>query len=448
MKHTGNTGIQGFMFPVGILLFNVFLLAAVCTAQPNVHLDGTNWTLTEYVKNGIPYQPLAGTEITLEFGTDGHIGGSAGCNPYYEVRDSGITIGQVDSTEIFGSTPAVMEQESTYLSPLSRVKTVTVHDKRDSGITIGQVDSTKIFCSTPGVMEQESTYLSLLSGVKTVTVLNNILIFSDAQGTPVLSFEKTVPPLPEPLIGTFWRLESCRTADAASWFIPGETITAVFHENWITGSDGCNYYSAHYNLTGNSLSIGTIRSTLMSCIRLGNVIQRECNYYSLLRKVNTVTAHDDRLIFLDAEGTPVLSFTKIWPEPLVGTTWRLVHYHTPNALLSVIPGTSITAIFDENGRVTGSAGCNNYFAQYNLTGNLLSINTIGAAPDKHDRVCNAPGVMVQEGTYLALLGNVRNFSIQGEELRFPDDEGATLLEYKKAQDRWILIRKILPLPRL
>jgi hypothetical protein len=182
---------------------------------------------------------------------------------------------------------------------------------------------------------------------------------------------------------------------------------------------------------------------MISCIRLSDLIHRECNYHSLLRKVNTVTAHDDRLIFY-AGGTPVLSFTKIWPEPLVGTTRRLVHYHTPYALLSVIPGTTITAIFDKDGSVTGSAGCNNYYAQYNLTGNLLSINTIGSASDKHDRVCSAPGVMVQEGTYLALLGNVRNFSIQGEELRFPDDEGATLLEYKKAQDRWIFISRILP----
>ena len=315
MKHTGNTGIQGFMFPVGLLLFTVFLLAAVCTAQPNVHLDGTNWTLTEYVKNGIPYQPLAGTEITLEFGTDGHIGGSAGCNPYYEVRDSGITIGQVDSTEIFGSTPAVMEQESTYLSPLSRVKTVTVHDKRDTGITIGQVGSAKIFCSSPGVMEQESTYLSLLSRVKTVTVHDNNLTFSDIQGTPVLSFAKTIPPLPEPLIGTNWTLESFHTSDAVSSVISGTTITAVFREDGrVSGSAGCNTYFAGYSRSGSSLSIGTIGTTRMHCGAPG-VMQQEDSYLALLGKVTTFTIEGERMSVSDAGGATLLSYTKA-PVPV------------------------------------------------------------------------------------------------------------------------------------
>jgi heat shock protein HslJ len=271
MKHTGNTGIQGFMFPVGILLFNVFLLAAVCTAQPNVHLDGTNWTLTEYVKNGIPYQPLAGTEITLEFGTDGRIGGSAGCNPYYEVRGTGITIGQVDSPEMF--------------------------------------------CSTPGVMEQESTYLSLLTRVKTATVHDNNLTLSDVNGIPVLSFAKTIPHPPEPLIGTNWTLESFHTADAVSSVISGTTITAVFYEDGrVSGTAGCNTYFARYNLSGSSLSIGTIGTTKMHCGAPG-VMQQENTYLALLGKVTTFTIEGERMSVSDAGGATLLSYTKA-PVPV------------------------------------------------------------------------------------------------------------------------------------
>jgi len=269
MKHTGNSGIPGFIFPVVTLLLIPFILAAGCTGQPDAHLEGTRWTLTGYVKEGIPAQPLSGTEITLEFGTDHRIGGSAGCNLYfapYEVSGTGITIGQAGSTEMY--------------------------------------------CSTPGVMEQESTYLVLLSTVKSVTVDDNNLTLSDAQGTPVLSFAKIVPPLPEPLVGTTWRLESFHTADTVSSVISGTTITAVFEEDGrVTGSAGCNTYFARYNLTGNLLSISTIGTTKMHCSAPG-VMQQESTYLALLGKVTTFTIEGEHLSLSGAGGAPLLSFAK------------------------------------------------------------------------------------------------------------------------------------------
>jgi len=269
MNHTGNTGMPGFTFPVVTILLLPFLFAAGCTGQPDVHLEGTRWTLTGYVEDGIPAQPLAGTRITLEFGTDNRIGGSAGCNLYFA------------SYEVSGT-----------------------------GITIGQAGSTEMYCSTPGVMEQESTYLVLLSTVKSVTVDDNNLTLSDAQGTPVLSFAKIVPPLPEPLVGTTWRLESFHTADTVSSVISGTTITAVFEEDGrVTGSAGCNTYFARYNLTGNLLSISTIGTTKMHCSAPG-VMQQESTYLALLGKVTTFTIEGEHLSLSGAGGAPLLSFAK------------------------------------------------------------------------------------------------------------------------------------------
>ena len=269
MKRTRNTGIRGSIFSAGTLLLIPFFLAAGCTGQPDMPLDGTRWTLTGYVKDGIPSQPLPRTRITLEFGTDGRIGGSAGCNLYFA------------SYEVSGT-----------------------------GITIGQAGSTEIYCSTPGVMEQESTYLSLLSGIKTVTVHDTSLTFSDAQGTPVLSYVKTVPPLPEPLIGTNWTLESFHTADAVSSVISGTTITAVFHEDGrVTGTAGCNLYFSRYNLSGSSLLIGTIGTTKMHCGAPG-VMEQESTYLALLGKVTTFTIEGERMSVSDAGGATLLSFVK------------------------------------------------------------------------------------------------------------------------------------------
>jgi len=255
----------------GALLLIPFLLAAGCTGQvpPAVPLDGTEWSLAGYVHNGTPAPVLAGTTVTLEFGNDGRIGGSAGCNHYFA------------SFEV-----------------------------RGSGITIGQAGSTEMYCTTPGVMEQESTYLALLGQAKTVTAEGDRLTLKDAQGTAILSFNKVVPPLPEPLVGTNWTLESFHSGDAVSSVIAGTTITAVFSDDGrVSGSAGCNQYFATYNVTGTLLSISGTGSTKMYCNTPG-VIQQESTYLASLGQSKTFTIEGDRLGLSDAEGRPLLSYTK------------------------------------------------------------------------------------------------------------------------------------------
>jgi len=219
------------------------------------------------VHDGTPVQVLNGTTVTLAFGDGERITGSAGCNHYfasYEVKGTGITIGQAGSTEMY--------------------------------------------CTTPGVMEQESTYLSLLSQAKTVTVDGDRLTLSDAKGTPVLSFNKILPPVPAPLVGTNWTLASFHSGDSVSSVIAGTTLTAVFSEDGrVSGSAGCNSYFAHYNSTGISLAISGIGSTKMYCTTPG-VMQQESTYLSLLGQVATFTIEGNHLGVSDAKGVPLLSF--------------------------------------------------------------------------------------------------------------------------------------------
>ena len=83
-------------------------------AGTRTRLEGTGWTLTGYLLNGTLVPAIPGTTITMDFGTEGKIGGSAGCNHYfasYEVKGTGITIGQAGSTMMYCSNPGVMDQE-------------------------------------------------------------------------------------------------------------------------------------------------------------------------------------------------------------------------------------------------------------------------------------------------------------------------------------------------
>ena len=272
MRHTGKISrIRILPSLAGALFLISLILAAGCIGQApsGVQLNGTGWTLTGYVHDGTPVQVLNRTTVTLAFGNDGRITGSAGCNHYfasYEVRGTGITIGQAGSTEMY--------------------------------------------CLAPGVMEQESTYLSLLGQAKTVTVDGDHLTLSDAKGTPVLSFNKIIPPVPAPLVGTNWTLDSFHSGSSVSSVIAGTSLTAVFGEDGrVSGSAGCNSYFAKYTSTGTSLSISGIGSTKMYCGASG-VMQQESTYLSLLGQVSSFTIEGNRLSVSDAKGMPLLSFVR------------------------------------------------------------------------------------------------------------------------------------------
>jgi heat shock protein HslJ len=256
----------------GLMILIPILFAAGCTGNVPVPQgpvpDGTRWSLTEYVSDGTSRQILNGTMVTLEFGNDGRITGSAGCNHYF-----------------------------------------AEYTLKGTAITIGQAGSTEMYCAAPGVMEQESAYLATLSRAVSVTAGNDRLTFADTKGTAILSFTKIVPPAPAPLTGTTWMLDSVYSGDAVSSVISGTTITAVFGEDGrVTGSAGCNNYFGSYTVTGKSLSIGSTGSTKMNCPGQGIMLQ-ENTYLTSLSKVATFTISGNRLSLADANGATLLSFT-------------------------------------------------------------------------------------------------------------------------------------------
>ena len=80
------------------------------------------WTATMFRQRDAVSSVLPGTEITAEFGDDGTLTGSSGCNTYsgtYKTDGAKITISRVGGTEMACDAPdGVMEQEQAYLSAL------------------------------------------------------------------------------------------------------------------------------------------------------------------------------------------------------------------------------------------------------------------------------------------------------------------------------------------
>jgi heat shock protein HslJ len=107
-------------------------------------------------------------------------------------------------------------------------------------------------------------------------------------------------------------------------------------------------------------------------------------------------------------------------ESLVGPDWSLRSLGGK----PVIAGTTLTAAFSGDGRVSGSSGCNRYFGRAQGESGRLSVGPLGST-----MMACAQDVMDQEMLYLASLQAATSFTIQGDELRLGPAAGQATLVF-------------------
>jgi heat shock protein HslJ len=235
--------------------------------------------------------------------------------------------------------------------------------------------------------------------------------------------------LPPALEGPLWMLVSYADEQGSTVdVLPESEVTAQFQDGNVTGTAGCNNYFAGYEVDGNQLSVTSGGMTMMACEE--TIMVQEWAYMENLAASSSFTITGDELQIAGGDGEILLTYRVRQPTQLTGVTWQLIVYNNgKEALVSTLAGTEITAIFTEDGILSGSAGCNNYHASYTVADDALTIET----PATTRMMCADPkGVMDQETAYLALLPLAASYSILGDELEIVDAEGTTLLTYRAA----------------
>jgi heat shock protein HslJ len=104
------------------------------------------------------------------------------------------------------------------------------------------------------------------------------------------------------------------------------------------------------------------------------------------------------------------------PVDLGQTEWLLERFGPSGEETEPLPG-SITTLWFENGKLSGTAACNHYFGGYQAIGDLLTVGMLGST----ERWCE--GLMDQERAYLTLLGEVATAKRQGELVILTAPEG-------------------------
>jgi heat shock protein HslJ len=227
------------------------------------------------------------------------------------------------------------------------------------------------------------------------------------------------------LEGVVWVLESYEDAGAMQ-NVPGNTrIDALFEGGKVSGSSGVNTYSASYESSDSTLTIGPAVTTMMAGRE--DAMALEQVYLEALGKAASFTATADALTIYGSDGGELLTYVAEEAPSLVRTTWSVIGYNNgKGGVVSPIVGSELTAVFSEDGQVSGSSGVNTFSGDYSLDGNRITIGplatTLMASQD--------PQLMEQETAYVAALQSASIYSIRGDRLELRREDGALAASFE------------------
>jgi heat shock protein HslJ len=192
--------------------------------------------------------------------TDGKVGGSGGCNQY-------------------GAS----------------------YKQNGDALTIGKIASTLMACGTR-IDAEERAYLAALERVASWRLENDQLMLADADGRTLLRFREASP------VGA-WTATSVRLPDSVSSTLQGTEITADFDDKGkLTGSAGCNTYTATYKTDGAKITISDVSATEMACDGPEGIMEQEQAYLDALPTAAGYRIEGLMLSLLKSDGTYVATY--------------------------------------------------------------------------------------------------------------------------------------------
>lgn len=220
-----------------------------------------------------------------------------------------------------------------------------------------------------------------------------------------------------------WRVAQIRYEDGEMRdLLPNTKILATFSETGrVAGSAGCNRFFANFSVNGNNIKIGSAATTKMFCASPMGIMEQESVFLRTLEKAAQFRFNCGQLELLDSEGKTTLIFAKadseIFEQSLTG-----IWYIDSMGGKKPITGTMITMIFTEDGKISGRATINNYFASWVKSDGLIlfshAASTMMAGPEQQ---------MKQESEFFRMLDRVRKYKIRDGQLILTTAEGEQIV---------------------
>ena len=244
--------------------------------------------------------------------------------------------------------------------------------------------------------------------------------------------EPTATPAPEippitrsslDLEGSSWILTTLNGAD----LFPDTHITLGFAGGQASGFAGCNAYGGPYAAGDDgTLSIAMLEVTAQACLEPEGVMEQEDAYLKAFQGAAAYRVVRDRLHLLDTRGDPLLVFSRkeelaMDPGKLLRTVWQLVSLNGA----SPVEGSIITLAFHDGSHASGQAGCREYTAAYEASGDKIRFPFLSMSGD--DACLADEALYRQEGRYTDALSWATNYLLDEGRLEISTARGEVLI---------------------
>ncbi|HRL12527.1 MAG TPA: META domain-containing protein, partial [Aggregatilineales bacterium] len=145
-------------------------------------------------------------------------------------------------------------------------------------------------------------------------------------------------------------------------------------------------------------------STMMACMTDG-LMEQEQAYFAALQSATRYEIVDGKLMIEYGEEGQHMVFMPA--RNLTDGSWQLIAFARDGEQTPVIEGTQISAVFDAEGRIGGSGGCNSYGGTFSAAEGGLTFDGLFST----ERACLEEGVMEQERAYFDALQAATRYSI-------------------------------------
>lgn len=444
-------------------------------------LAGSDWNVTMY-NNGreAVVGVIEGTELTVLFGDNGELSGSAGCNQFiggYTVSGNTIQIGQLGSTMRFCAEPeGTMEQEQAFLAALQSAATFRIEgdnlELRTAGDAIAVMATRRVEVDLPAPAPEPATPTGRVVGTQALNVRSgpgtvfpvigvarlgdegqivgrsadgrwwavsvpsapggvgwvsaDFVLATNAESVPVMQGPPPPPPTPTPLP----RPTATPVPPAQPTPTPSAQINFTADRTTIMQGECATLSWSVQNVQ--AVWVYPLGANYAAFPRTGVGSEVVCpatttTYEMRVRLRDGTTQFRQVTITVNAAAPTATPAPPA--NPLAGTRWNVVNYNDGSAIVTLVPGTSITMDFGAGGPITGNAGCNSFSAGYSVNGSAISITP----PSSTQQFCESPaGVMDQEARFLASLPSAASFRIDGSQLEIQNGAGQIVLVATRA----------------
>lgn len=244
-----------------------------------------------------------------------------------------------------------------------------------------------------------------------------------------------VKPVDKAQLDGYWVLKTMNGQESKTLF--QGTLPSVefnFADSLVAGNAGCNNYFGKFTLNEkNEFAAPQLGMTMMSCPQQN----AEGEFAKAMGEKSVISIDAAGLLTFTQNNKVVFQFEKgekpVYPKDVAVATPELIF---GNWTLKTMPGEDVVALFPEQvptvqfdtieGKVFGSAGCNNYNATYKLENGVL---TLGPVMSTQMACPNLDG----ENKFVKLLETPFDASINDGELTFYKD-GNVVLTFSKTEE--------------